>query len=277
MPAAMMVRVASLRQWAVVASLLAVPATACNDEPLVVRLVSVEGSGGAGNAGNAGNAGSAGEGAITGGSSSGADGGAADAGSDASDAGVQDAAPDGMPLEAGADAADANPRLPPLCLRLDNAQSTAVDLVPSYFGALYEDCRVAGLVENPVLHEWGNRLLRWTLDLWGCNEGSPPMGFELVDAQTNATASSADIALLIDLYLERTDRLVDLSSGEAAQLRSDLELLAETASAMPGDDHLNSRCDDGSGGAGGVAGAGNEAGADGIGGAGGSAGSGAMK
>ncbi len=281
----MMVRVASLRRWAIVASFLVAPATACNDEPLVVRIVSVEGSGGSGgnaggaaNAGDAGSAGSAGERAMTGGSSAGGGGGdVADAGSGASDAGVQDAAPDGMPADAGADAADANPRLPPLCLRLDNSQSTAVNLVPSYFGALHEDCRVAGLVENPVLHEWGNRLLRWTLDLWGCNEDSPPAGFELVDAQANVTVSSADIALLIDLYLDRTHRLVDLSPGEAAQLRSDLELLAEAASAEPGDDHPNARCDDGSGGAGGAAGAGNAAGAGGLAGAGGSAGSGAVQ
>lgn len=123
-----------------------------------------------------------------------------------------------------------------LCLRLDDPQnpnrifqlSQAVD--DQYLVLISGDCRVGNALHppggTPALAAWRNDLYSWNLDLWGCKD-KIAAGFGLVSTAFQGV-TFADAAQLIELYLNASTKVLELTSAEAADLRRDLEQLAKS-------------------------------------------------
>jgi hypothetical protein len=112
-----------------------------------------------------------------------------------------------------------------------------------------------GLFTPPIneRHIYLNELARLTMVLWGCRNEAPA-GFKL--AYGTVSLSSEEVSALVIHYLAATRLEIDISDTEARRLESELDRLAEPRIDRNLDGFPRSTCDDGTGGEGGVTGAG---------------------
>lgn len=124
------------------------------------------------------------------------------------------------------------------------------------------DCRIAWVrllyLDDDKRVEFLNQLIAFSTDVWGCIGSSPPQSFDLI--WTPTPLSAADVALLIDDYVEVVKGPLSLTPGEIEDLRALLGRLAEPLLMDPDPgDFSQPTCDET--GAAGAAGAGGHAGA----------------
>ncbi len=181
----------------------------------------------------------------------------ADAGGDrdaAGGSGGRDAAPDAAadaPSDVSADTAADSPIGPlTVCARLTDVQDALTEFTGPFIGALRADCRVALLTRDPriaTLPAFGDQLRTFNFSLWGC-DSRPLAGFHLVYQPSSLTP--LDVALLIDIYLDRVRPLLRLSAGEEVAMRRELQRLGDAAQTASSQIYSYSECDAGSGDAG---------------------------
>lgn len=169
---------------------------------------------------------------------------------------AQDGTNGDMAVDAFAEApADEMSPVVPLCTRLDdpghpdhiNVLSQNVALEYLHLVAL--DCRVANLSSsNDTTFVFANQLRVFNLALWGC-WSNPPADFGLVPEMIGEL-TSADVALLIDVYLQAAVIVLELSSGEVDALRGSLVDLGALAVTRNANAYALSLCDAGGAGAG---------------------------
>jgi hypothetical protein len=153
-----------------------------------------------------------------------------------------------------------------VCVRQTSSPSVlGWDVSRDFETAVNFDCRISwvrllyldpanGLDERV---DYLNQLIHFGLDTWGCVGASPPQSFDLIWQPT--PLSAADVAVLIDHYVEAATGPLTLSPGEIADLRALLARLAEPLLMDPDPgDFSNSVC--GEAGSGGESGAGGQAG-----------------
>ena len=211
--------------------------------------------GGAGGADN-GPAGG-GTGATTGGTAGdAANGGSGGAGAEAGEVGAAGGGTGGKPVVEQLD----------VCIRQTSSPSVlGWDVSRDFESAVNLDCRInwvrllyldpANGLDERV--DFLNQLIHFGLDTWGCLGAAPPQRFDLI--WVPAPLSAADVAVLIDHYVEAAKGPLTLSPGEIADLRTVLGNLAEPLLMEPDPgDFSNSRCVET--GSGGESGAGGQAG-----------------
>jgi hypothetical protein len=151
--------------------------------------------------------------------------------------------------ERAADVSADAPKLA-LCLRLMDPQDPnhvfklSQTVGDAYVLLVFADCRVKGAVYpdggTPALAEWRNALYQYNPRLWGCI-ADPPQGFALVSTAF-PDFSTADDALLIDLYLRAATTVLALTQSEVADLRNELQRLAAPLIRNESADYTLSSC-----------------------------------
>jgi hypothetical protein len=120
-----------------------------------------------------------------------------------------------------------------LCLRLVDPQDPnhvfklSQTVGDAYVLLVAGDCRVdraTYLSSATAFADWRNALYAYNLALWGCNPNAPA-GFALLSTELQGL-SSADAALVIELYLRAATTVLGLTTSEASDLRRDLQRLA---------------------------------------------------
>jgi hypothetical protein len=156
---------------------------------------------------------------------------------------------EGLTLEAEA-AADVSALA--LCLRLMDPQNKTRELELSkavddqYILLIQADCRVHKANYPPggdggeAFATWRNLLYAYNLDLWGCT-GKTPTGFALLSTAFQEM-SEADAAQLIELYLNAATNVLALTAREVADLRRDLQRLANPRITNESTDYTLSAC-----------------------------------
>ncbi len=137
-----------------------------------------------------------------------------------------------------------------LCLRLMDPQNKTRELDLSkavddqYILLIQADCRVHKANYPPkgalAFAAWRNALYAYNLDLWGCT-GKAPMGFALLSTEFQ-DVSAADAAQLIELYLNAATGILALTAREVANLRRDLQRLANPLITNESTDYTLSAC-----------------------------------
>jgi hypothetical protein len=127
----------------------------------------------------------------------------------------------------------------------------------AYGKAVYADCRLRWVIplEQEPLIDFKNRLVIWSLDLWGC-QGDPVTDLALVYG--TPPLSPGDVTLLIDHYMTAAQNELDLSRDEFDELQAALHRLAAPLIVGTSTEPSNPQCMEsgGAGGGGGAAGAG---------------------
>lgn len=140
-----------------------------------------------------------------------------------------------------------------VCDRLTNLVAHADAVSRAYSKAAYADCRVKWVVPlvNSQLVEYKNRLVTWSLELWGC-QGAPVT--ELALAYHQPELSKGDATIIIQHYLDVVDDELDLSPAEHATMKAALERLAAPLIVSASEEPSQAKCpvDMGTGGAGGA-------------------------
>ncbi|MES1188427.1 MAG: hypothetical protein ABUL60_31720, partial [Myxococcales bacterium] len=105
-----------------------------------------------------------------------------------------------------------------LCARLSSLVVHADNVGRAYGKAVYADCRLRWVIplEQEPLIEFKNRLVIWSLDLWGC-QGAPVTDLALVYG--TPPLSPGDVRLLIDHYMTAAQNELDLSRDEFDELQ----------------------------------------------------------
>jgi hypothetical protein len=135
-----------------------------------------------------------------------------------------------------------------LCVRLfdpmrpNSANMLSEQVLNDYVGRLYQDCNVSKLVKAQLdtFFNFQNDMILYQLDLWGCSQ-QPASGFGITRPEFPGL-TSADVARLIDDYMESATKVLKLSAMEAAQMRGDLTGFGAAAITRQSDEFSLSTC-----------------------------------